>query len=128
MYDWISNDPNLPSGWKYRYVKLKSGHSRLFFITPGGLKLTGEKQLLEFFKENNFTKDDISNAKSLFKKVVKKKWKKTYDWQLDETVPEGWKYRTVNAGHGRKNKVFQTEDGLTIYGRESAAEFMKERN
>ena len=60
--------------------------------------------------------------------MTKKKWKKKYDLQLDETVPEGWRYRTVNAGHGRKNKVFQIEDGLTIYGRKSAAEFMKERN
>ena len=39
-------DPNLPSGWKYRYVKLKSGHSRMFFITLDRTKLTGEKQLL----------------------------------------------------------------------------------
>ena len=103
-YNWLAND-HIPEGWKYRSVRLRTGHSRMFFMKPDGSKLRGRIQLLEFLKGNDFNNDVISKAKMLFQKGLKegrkvKKPEKPKNWQEDDSVPTGWKYRTVSNGHG----------------------------
>ena len=131
-YNWLAND-NIPGGWKYRSVRLKTGHSRMFFMKPDGSKLRGRIQLLEFLKGNDFNNDVISKAKMLFQKGLKegrkvKKPEKPKNWQEDDSVPTGWKYRTVSNGHGGTRRVYKTSSGLTIVGRKAAVVYMEKLN
>ena len=57
-------DPNLPSGWKYRYVKLKSGHSRMFSSLWMGQNWQDRNSSL------NFLKKTISPMMSLAKPIL----------------------------------------------------------
>ena len=117
-------DAMLPDGWKYKKVKESNGKKIFMFLLPNSINFMGKQTVLEYMKKN---KIDDSNSEKVINFVNKSK-SKDHTWQSDETVPEGWKYRMVNAKNGRKVMFFQTREGTNLSGRVQAIDFTKKNN
>ena len=80
-------------------VNAKNGKKVMFFQTGEGTNLSGRVQAIDFMQKNNYPEEEIDD----FQKVINlKRYKsKDHSWQTDDTVPEGWKYRTVTRKTGK---------------------------
>ena len=88
----------LPKGWMVRQSPYKY-QVGLEFLTSELHSLKCLDQALEWLKMSNCTKeDDLKNLRKFVRKVSEGIAIRKHSWEQDDSLPEGWKVRTVGLG------------------------------
>jgi len=117
--NWLCH-PMLPEKWRVK--KLKVGH--LFFTSEGALlNLTNAMSYIEEHSDK-YTADDRDVLADVAKSLTEKVTKQSYEWLVNESVPEGWKMRRVSKSGTFGREYFLCPDGREINGRVKTIQFL----
>ena len=117
--------PLLPEGWRFRKKEHRSGPNRgsMDFLTKEGVHFKSFKTTREYAKAN-CSQTDVAKLDE-FAVEESRKVRLTevgYNWEEDESLPEGWKLRHIK---GPKGKVFYlAPNGDSFQTRQSALRFL----
>ena len=100
----------LPKGWMARQ-RPNADQLDVEFLTIKMQSLKGLERALDWLKMSKFKKkDDIINLGRFAKKIQQDVNVRKHTWVKDESLPEGWKMRTVSFGNVNwKREYFLTE-------------------
>ena len=118
---WLT-DSNLPKDWFFKYAK---GSAYPYFISPGGDKFKSSTVAIEYLKR----KSQENDLKHFF--TFLNSFKLNSDFTgftaCDQTMPLGWKYKSMSLGKERTFKVFLTQSGDQVKGKKLALKYVIHR-
>ena len=90
---------------KPRKDKINEATASYHYVSDTFQQFESTKAAIKFMKESNkYSDQDISKLEAKIVSEAKKLCPDKYEWlEGDETVPAGWKYRTVMCSNGRTN-------------------------
>ena len=117
--------PLLPEGWRFRKKEHRSGPNRgsMDFLTKEGVHFKSFKTTREY-AEANCSQTDVAKLDEFAVEESRKNrlTEVGYNWEEDESLPEGWKLRHIK---GPKGKVFYlAPNGDSFPTRQSALRFL----
>ena len=113
--------PLLPEGWRFRLTEHKPGSK--VFLTKEGMFFKSFKTIREYASANCTPAEVIKLDEFAIEESRKSRLSEvSYNWEEDESLPEGWKLRRIQ---GPKGKVLLlAPNGDTFPTRQSALRFM----
>merc|ERR1719209_1451767 len=128
MADGWRMDPKLPVGWymKPRKDKINEATASYHYISDTFQQFESTKSAIKFMKEcHQYSAEDINKLESKIVSEAKKLCPDKYEWLEDsDSVPKGWKYRTVMCSNGLERQFFLAPDGSSYSGRKQAVDYM----
>ena len=98
---------------KPRKDKINEATASYHYVSDTFQQFESTKSAIKFMKESNkYSDQDISKLEAKIVSEAKKLCPDKYEWlEGDETVPAGWKYRTVMCSNGntvlkKKRRIF----------------------
>ena len=88
---------------KPRKDKINEATASYHYVSDTFQQFESTKSAIKFMKEcNKYSDQDISKLEAKIVSEAKKLCPDKYEWlEGDETVPAGWKYRTVMCSNGK---------------------------
>ena len=130
---------------KPRKDKINEATASYHYVSDTFQQFESTKSAIKFMKEcNKYSDQDIAKLEAKIVSEAKKLCPDKYEWlEGDETVPTGWKYRTVMCSNGKlvvgiqifhqnypqlcsglERQFFLAPDGSSYSGRKQAVEYM----
>jgi len=127
---WVSNDPNVPLGWKTRNVEIQGPNGPMvknYFLAPNGKMFMSRKSSLQHMLEDGtYDPKDIIIMKRAPVTTKKKSYKIEF-MDNDPSVPPGWKVaqkQQILSGKQTYSTCYLCPQGKFFYNRHSALKYM----
>lgn len=127
---WVSNDPNVPHGWKTRNVEIQGPNGPMiknYFLAPNGKMFMSRKSALQHMLEDgNYDPKDVNIMKRAPVTTKKKSYKIEF-MDNDPSVPPGWKVaqkQQILSGKQTYSTCYLCPQGKFFYNRHSAVKYM----
>ena len=126
-------DENLPAGWymKPRKDKANEATASYHYLTENYRQFDSTKAAVKYIHANpeEFPPDTVAKLEVMVNATAKALCPDKYDWlENRDTLPEGWKYRTVVCSNGLERHFFLAPDGSSYSGRKQAVDYMKKND
>lgn len=129
---WVSNDPNVPHGWKTRTVEIQGPNGPMtknYFLAPNGKMFMSRKSALQHMVEDaSYDPQDVNIMKRAPVNMKKKSYKIEFV-DNDPSVPPGWKVaqkQQILSGKQTFSTCYLCPQGKFFYNRHSALKYMLE--
>jgi len=131
VHEGWENDDLLPPGWKVR--KSEGSTNGMFdvnyyYISVDGTMFHSTRAVINYMKKRpEYNETDIKKIKTRLENETRKNRPQKYDWQEEENLPPGWKYRTIIKG-GIRTDFILTAEGAQHQSRRAAIDSMIKEN
>ena len=120
MSEWKLSEL-LPTDWMYKIITREKGRDaggqQVVFLNPEGAWIRGRKQAFEIIK--NMDKDVVTRYNEFIEQCTINTRKDCYEWNDDDTLPEGWKSR-----FGGNRQYFLSPEGHRFESRVAILQHM----
>ena len=105
----------LPAGWIYKFKGVDSSTTAITYFSREGKTFHSMKNAMDFMNssDNAYNQKDIENCKEFLKAVVQYAARK-YEWDQDETVPDGWSVRRATGDGDKESGQILSPEGLAF--------------
>ena len=105
----------LPAGWIYKFKGLDSSTTAITYFSREGQTFHSMKNAMDFMSltDNSYNQKDIEKCKEFLRTVVQYAARK-YEWNHDDTVPEGWSVRKVSDDGEKESEQILSPEGLAF--------------
>ena len=133
IMDGWRQDDKLPAGWymKPRKDKINEATASYHYLTDSFQQFDSTKSAVKFMQSrpDQFSADCVAKLEMKVNAEAKKLCPDKYDWlECKDTLPKGWRYRTVLCSNGLERHFFLAPDGSSYSGRKQAVEYMKKND
>merc|ERR1719350_1472566 len=131
VHEGWEDDDLLPHGWKVR--KSEGSTNGMFdvnyyYISVDGTMFHSTRAVINYMKKRpEYNDTDIKKIKTRLENETRKNRPQKYDWQEEENLPPGWKYRTIIKG-GIRTDFILTAEGAQHQSRRAAIGSMIKEN
>jgi len=131
VHEGWEDDDLLPNGWKVR--KSEGSTNGMFdvnyyYISIDGTMFHSTRAVINYMKKRpEYNETDIKKIKTRLENETRKNRPQKYDWQEEENLPPGWKYRTIIKG-GIRTDFILTAEGAQHQSRRAAIDSMIKEN
>ena len=105
----------LPAGWIYKFKGLDSSTTAITYFSREGQTFHSMKNAMDFMSlaNNSYNQKTIEKCKEFLRTVVQYAARK-YEWNHDETVPEGWSVRKASGDGDKESGQILSPEGLAF--------------
>ena len=130
LMDGWKQDDNLPPSWfmKPRKDKINEATASYHYLTDNFQQFDSTKSAVKYIlsRPDQYTQENVAKLDMMVNAQAKILCPDKYKWlTCAETLPDGWKYRTVMCSNGLERHFFLAPDGSSYSGRKQAVEYMK---
>ena len=130
IMDGWRQDDKLPNNWfmKPRKDKINEATASYHYLTDTFQQFDSTKSAVKYMltRPDQYHPQDVAKLEMKVNAEAKKLCPDKYDWlECKDTLPKGWKYRTVVCTNGLERHFFLAPDGSSYSGRKQAVEYMK---
>ena len=98
-YDWKSDDPTVPPGWKSRHVEGKE--TKCYFLSPDGLQFSSRRAALQNLIKEDADTEEVERMRTLLRHE---------GFQSHKLLPDRWYFREAST-QATTNYQILTDDG-----------------
>ena len=125
---WVTDDDRLPKGWRIRSKDRLKDNWQFYFLSPQMEIFKSNKSVLDYIAAQNdtYSAEDYEKVKLWIEEEQRERRGTNYTWNDDQSLPTGWKMRTVITNSNNIREFFLHPNGDHISGRKKAIEVMRE--